>query len=185
MKNYTIFDLETTGLGISSLEIIEIGALRVRNDMVVDTFQYLVKPKRPIDARSTAVNHITNAMVRNAPGIGQVLPEFAEFIGDDVIMGHNIDRFDMPIIRRYWAMILGEIITNETFDTLPYAKKRFDPGTSCSLQNLSIFFNLNTEGEHRSVADCYLTKSVYERLREMRPDKSAHGIAKSTSKRIF
>lgn len=178
MENYTIFDLETTGFGISSLEIIEIGALRVRNDRVIETFQYLVKPKRPIDSRSTAINHITNAKVKNAPSIDQVLPKFAEFIGNDVIMGHNINRFDMPIIKRYWSMILDKTVMNQTFDTLPYAKMRFDSNTSCSLQNLSIFFNLNTEGEHRSVADCYLTKAVYERLREMKPDKSVHGITK-------
>lgn len=179
MKNYTIFDLETTGLGIQTLEIIEIGALRVREDRVVDTFQYLVNPKKPIDSRSTAINHITNNMVRNAPDIERVLPLFADFIGNDVIMGHNINRFDMPIIRRYFSMLLDRNVENKTFDTLPYAKMRFDSDTSCSLQNLSLFFKLNTEGEHRSIADCYLTKAVYERLREMGPDKSAHGISRS------
>ena len=95
-------------------------------------------------------------------------------------MGHNINRIDIPIIKRCWEKLLGGTVTNEAFDTLPYAKMRFDSDTSCSLQNLSIYFKLNTEGEHRSLADCYLTKAVYERLREMKPDKSAHGISKRT-----
>ncbi|MCM1528801.1 MAG: 3'-5' exonuclease [Alistipes sp.] len=179
MDNYTIFDLETTGLGIQTLEIIEIGALRVRDDRVVDTFQYLVKPRKPIDPRSTAINHITDGMVKNAPGIEHVLPLFADFIGNDIIMGHNINRFDMPIIRRYFSMLLDRNVDNDTFDTLPYAKMRFDSDTSCSLQNLSVFFKLDTKGEHRSIADCYLTKAVYERLRGMKPDKSAHGVSRT------
>lgn len=182
MKDYTIFDLETTGLGVSRLEIIEIGALRVRNGEVTDTFQQLIKPKRPIDARSTAINHITNDMVRDCPPVEDVLPLFAEFIGNDILVGHNINRFDMPIIKRHWETILGKTVTNKSIDTLTYARRCFDSSTSCSLQNLSIYFGFDTEGEHRSVADCYLTKAVFEQLEKMPPDGSAHGIEKYRKK---
>jgi len=178
MKNYTIFDLETTGFGANSIEIIEIGALRIRDDQVTDTFQQLVKPKKPIDFRSTSINHITNDMVKNCPPIEHVLPMFVDFIGNDVLMGHNIGRFDLPIVKRCLANMSDKVISNEFLDTLPFARLRFDSETSYSLQNLSIYFNLDTEGEHRSIADCYLTKAVYERLRNMNPDKSVHGIGK-------
>ena len=100
LSNYIVFDLETTGLSRSD-EIIEIGALKVQDGEVKDTFATLVRPRCPIQPAASMVNGITDSMVRNSPYIEEVLPEFFGFAGELLVIGHNIKTFDIPFIRRF------------------------------------------------------------------------------------
>lgn len=90
VQKYTVIDLETTGVNIHTDEIIEISAVRIRNGKIAGSFSSLVKPSGKIPEEATAVNNITDRMVRWAPRIEKVLPRFLKFIGTDVLVGHTL-----------------------------------------------------------------------------------------------
>ena len=89
LPDYTLFDLETTGVSCRSDDVVEISALRVRGGAVVNSFSSLVNPGRHIPSAASQVNHITDEMVAGAPTMEEVLPEFLAFIGEDVLVGHT------------------------------------------------------------------------------------------------
>ena len=95
VPNYVVFDLETTGLSPTADEIIELSAIKVKNQKAVQTFSTLVKPSRPIPSGATAINGITNQMVANSPSICEAVKNFLDFIGNEVLVGHNIHSFDL------------------------------------------------------------------------------------------
>ena len=93
-NNYVVFDIETTGLDPEFDEIIEIGAVKIKDGIKIDTFNSLIKPEYEIDEFITELTGITNEMVENAPSIDEVLPKFMDFIKDYIIIGHNVN-FDI------------------------------------------------------------------------------------------
>ena len=96
-KDYTVVDLETTGLNPTTDLIIEFAAVRVRNGEVVDTFQSLCDPGFPIPPAIEAITGITSEMVRFSPNPRSVLPDFLGFVDDDFVTGHNV-LFDVRFI---------------------------------------------------------------------------------------
>lgn len=94
---FCVLDLETTGLSPDGDAITEIGAVRYSMGLETGRFQSLINPDAPIPPRITVVTGITQAMVIDAPKIGEALPSLLEFIGDAVIVGHNV-RFDMSFL---------------------------------------------------------------------------------------
>ena len=95
VKDYVVFDLETTGIYQERDAIIEISAVKVSGGKIVGEYSTLVNPKRHIPAPATAVNGITDEMVAEAPEIGEAIRGFLEFIGNSILVGHNIHTFDM------------------------------------------------------------------------------------------
>ena len=87
--NYTVVDIETTGLSIYDSEIIELSAIRVRDNVITDTFTTLVRPQSYIPFNIVTLTGITNEMVENAPTIDVAIQKFLDFIGDDILLGHN------------------------------------------------------------------------------------------------
>ena len=97
INDYVALDIETTGLSPKTNEIINIGAIRYRNNLPVDEFDVLVKPEHRIPAFITELTGISNAMVAKSPCIGSVLPLLIDFIGRDIILGHNV-KFDINFL---------------------------------------------------------------------------------------
>ena len=97
--NYVAFDIETTGLNPKYDKIIEIGAVRVRNGEPADTFSTFINPAKGLPARIVELTGIHDADVADAPYIDEILDVFLAFVGDDVLLGHNI-LFDIPLSRR-------------------------------------------------------------------------------------
>ncbi len=95
--SFVAFDIETTGLSNVNDAIIEIGAVRVSDNCIVDRFHTYINPERPIPAIASSVNHITDDMLTDAPRIYEILPDFLEFVGSDVLVAHNA-RFDSGFI---------------------------------------------------------------------------------------
>lgn len=87
--SFTAFDLETTSLDDLDGYIVEIGAVRVRNGEIVDTYHQYVNPNIPMPADAQAVNHITDDMLIDQPFIFEVLPDVLEFVGSDILVAHN------------------------------------------------------------------------------------------------
>ena len=98
VPDYVLYDLETTGISCNYDEVIEISAIRVRNGSVDEEFSSLVNPGRPIPYAASSVNHITDDMVAGSPDFAEVLQEFLDFAGDDLLVGHNINGFDMTSV---------------------------------------------------------------------------------------
>ena len=94
---FCVLDLETTGLTPATCEITEIGAVKYVGGELIGTFQTLVNPGAPIPPTVTILTGITHHMVIEAPKIAEALPAFLEFIGDSVIVGHNV-KFDMRFL---------------------------------------------------------------------------------------
>lgn len=98
VDNYASIDLETTGFSPSDDRIVEIGAIRVRNGRPVKRYSQLVNPQRPLPEEITRLNGLTDADLRNQPTVDQVLPDFIRFIGNDTLIGHNINEFDAAFL---------------------------------------------------------------------------------------
>ena len=98
LKSYLAFDVETTGLSPETDEIIEIGALKVREGKVCERFISFVKPSEPVSERITQITGITNEMLLDAAPKERVIPAFLDFCGDEVLIGHNLP-FDYGFVR--------------------------------------------------------------------------------------
>ena len=108
INEYVIFDLETTGLYPDSDAIIEISALKVEDGEIIDEFSTLVNPCIHIPFDASSVNGIVDDMVKDAPKIEEALKDFIAFVGNNVLMGHNIKRFDLPFIQRDAVRCFGK-----------------------------------------------------------------------------
>ncbi len=97
-QEFVAFDLETTGLSSRTDRIIEIGAVILKDGQETDRFQTFVDPERPLERKIVELTGITDEMLRGAPKIEEVLPEFLNFIGGRVLAAHNAD-FDTGFIR--------------------------------------------------------------------------------------
>ncbi len=163
-KDYTVIDLETTGLSPRCDEIIELAAIRVRDGEIQDSYQQLVKPKVGISEFISSITNITNEMVANAPRIEDVLSEYLGFIGSDVVVGHNVC-FDVNFIFDNCASIFGNAFTNNYINTVRVAKKLLDL-PHYRLSDLCAYFGISRENAHRALADCQMTHDLVGKLRE-------------------
>ena len=123
--NYTVIDIETTGLSNTKNEIIELSALRIRNDKISETFSTLVKPRGYINSFIQNLTGITNEMVDEAPVIEGILDKYVNFIGDDTVVGHNV-KFDIGFINNNCIKYYDKQFSNFSIDTCKLAKKYND-----------------------------------------------------------
>lgn len=162
--DYVVFDLETTGVRPGLDEIIEISAIRVREHEPVEEYSTLVRPGMHIPAAATAVNHITDEMVEDAPELEEALGAFLAFIGDDILVGHNIQKFDLNFVYQGAMLALGRNVENDYIDTL-YMARQCLPGLSHHrLSDVAEYFGVSVQGAHRALNDCVMNRKCYEAL---------------------
>ena len=162
-RDFVVIDIETTGLKPETNEIIEIGAIKVKDMKVIDTFQTLIKPTIQIPYFITNFTGISNGMVFRAPSVQEVLPKFYEFTGTDVIVGHNVN-FDINFIYEAMMREFGIPLTNDFVDTLKIARKLLKAIENHKLETLARYFNVDTSNNHRALKDCEMTLAVYKEL---------------------
>lgn len=166
VSNYVVFDLETTGTSPKTEAIIEISALKVVDGKVVDTFSTLVNPEKPISPEATAVNGITDDMVKNEPTLDIVLPQFNEFIEEYILVGHNIHCFDMKFIWKAAEALFGQTISNDYIDTLPMSRKCLPQLAHHRLVDLATYYDIDTAGAHRALQDCIMNQLCFEYMQD-------------------
>lgn len=171
INDYIIFDLETSGLNSKSAEIIEISAIKICGDSVTEEFNTLVRPIHPIDPASSKVNGITDSMVQDAPDICSALSSFLSFIGTYPLSGYNVSSFDLPILRRVFKDSLGIELNNSSFDILQFARERLSFLPNCKLSTIAAYLNVNSDGAHRALIDCYITYECYKKIIDIAPAK--------------
>src|SRR2546422_69274 len=172
LPRYVTFDLETTDKDVEVCEVIEIGAVRVVGGEIVDRFHSLVRPYRPITPGATKVHGYTDGDVRNARPFAEVWPEFRAFIGDDVLIAHNGQHFDIPVLRRLAAGREG-VDTLVFYDTLPLVRSL--SRDSAKLEDLALRFGIDAGRAHHALDDAVTLARVYrelERLRAVRARKA-------------
>ena len=162
LKSYIAFDLETTGLSPQEHEIIEIGALKVREGKVVDRFMEFVHPDKPITPMITNITHITNDMVAGARSCPEVIHDFLSFCEDDVLIGHNV-MFDYSFVK---CSAVREGLTFEKMgiDTLKIARKVHKDFESKSLGALCDYYHIENPAAHRAYYDALATAKLYQTL---------------------
>ena len=164
VPDYIVFDLETTGISVQHDTIIEISALKVKKGTVTEEFNTLVNPHRHIPAGATAVNGITDAMVAGAPELADVMKDFLQFIGKEVLVGHNIHTFDTNFIYDAAWSLFGTELRNDYIDTLYMARRCLPQLAHHTLGDVSEYFHISTEGAHRALNDCRMNQQIYEQM---------------------
>ena len=163
---FCVLDLETTGGSPRDCAITEIGAVKYRSGELLGTFQTLVDPGLPIPPLITILTGITEAMVVEAPDIGTALPTFLEFIGDTVIVGHNI-RFDISFLNAAAALHGYPPLSNDTVDTAGLGRRLVrEEVRNMRLQTLAAHFRSPVTPIHRALDDARATAHVLHGLLE-------------------
>lgn len=157
---FCVLDLETTGGSPAGCEITEIGAVKYQGGDLLGTFQTLVNPGLAIPPTITLLTGITQAMVIDAPPIAEALPGFLEFIGDAVIVGHNV-RFDLSFLNAAAERFGYDRLPNRSVDTLALARRLIRPEVrNLRLATLAAHFRSPVAPIHRALEDAEATAHV-------------------------
>src|SRR5207244_3300482 len=173
LERYVTFDLETTDTDVATCGVVEVGAARVVRGEIVDRFHTLVQPYRPITPGATKLHGYSDADVRGARSFAEVWPEFRAFTGDDVLIAHNGQHFDIPVLRRLAAGRDG-VESLVFYDTLPIARSL--SSDSAKLEDLALRFGIDSGRAHHALDDAVTLAREYralERQRGIRARKAA------------
>jgi len=160
IDTYVAFDLETTGLSPTDCYILEIGAIKINNGQVADTYETFVQCPVAIDARVTELTGITDDMVRDGKTERQAITELLEFLGDSIILGHNIP-FDFGFVKAT-AMRNGLNYEAKAIDTLKIARKALPVIEKRSLEYLCDYYRIQTTTSHRALEDARASMELYK-----------------------
>lgn len=182
LSNFVVIDTETTGLSVTSAEIIEVSAIRFRNFQPTEYFSMLCRPKKGLSDEAQKVNGITLEMVENQPLFGQIVESLQTFIGNDNLVGHNL-QFDLRFLvkngldltttkRKYYDTLIIAQQTlkkpkmkwdKELYDYMPNFDADYDVEDH-KLTTLCRYYGIQHIGAHRALADCYATGLLLECL---------------------
>ena len=161
IRSYVSIDLETTGLNPKLDKIIEIGAVKVIDGKVQDTFSALVKPGRRLGEKITALTGITDEMLKDALEAGEVLPSLFSFLEAYPLLGHRV-LFDFSFLKKA-AVDQRLSFQKEGIDTLKIAKKHLEKLEHRNLDYLCAYYGIAHEA-HRALEDARAASVLYERL---------------------
>jgi len=165
LDRYVTFDFETTDKDVEVCEVVEVGAVRVVEGEIVDRFHTLVKPYRPITPGATKLHGYSDADVRGARSFAEVWPAFRAFVGDDVLIAHNGQHFDIPVLRRLAAGQDG-VDSLVFYDTLPLVRSL--SRDSAKLEDLALRFGIDAGRAHHALDDAVTLAKVYHELERQR-----------------
>jgi DNA polymerase-3 subunit epsilon len=163
---FAVIDLETTGMAPGQSRIIEVGAAKFQGGECLGTFQTLVNPGCEVPLFITMLTGITEAVLVPAPPIEEVLPALLEFLGDAVLVGHNL-RFDTAFVDAALVATGRRRLHQPRVDTLALARRLMgDDVPNRRLATLARFFRTDTEPTHRALDDVLATAAVLHGLLE-------------------
>ncbi len=163
---FCVIDLETTGGSPTACGITEIGAVKLRAGECLGTFQTLVNPGAAVPPEITVLTGITTSMVMTAPRIEQVLPTLLDFVGDSVIVAHNV-RFDVGFLNAALERSGRPMLSNQRVDTVALARRLLrDEVPNCKLGTLAERLRLPHRPSHRALDDALATGDLLHVLLE-------------------
>ena len=163
-KTFVVFDIETTGFNTEDDKIIEIGAVKVEDGKVTETFSTFVDPHMPIPERIVKLTHIEDADVQGQPDIEDVLLDFYKFADGAILVGQNV-QFDHGFIQAKGEPLHLQF-DHTLMDTLSLAKTYYPGLKNYKLGTLVKFFGVVNQGAHRAVFDAWATMEVFMKLAE-------------------
>lgn len=165
LKNNTfvVFDLETTGLFYNEDEITEIGAVKIIDGRIAQTFTTLLKPSKKISEEITKITGITNEMVADAPTFENVVGDFYEFCKGSILVGYNILEFDIKFLN-FHAQKYGYNFSNKIDDALLMARKYLLGLKRYKLKDVSNHLGVVLDNAHRALFDTIATAEVFIKL---------------------
>ena len=163
-NDFVVFDLETTGVNFQNDKIIEIGAVKVVQGKLTETFGTLVNPECHIPASATKVNNITDEDVKDAPTLKEVMPDFFKFCDGCVLVSYVLN-FDYSFIEHF-GKALGYTFTNQTDDAFIIAKDRIKGLKNYKLVTVAKHLGVSLENAHRAVHDAVATAECMVKLLE-------------------
>lgn len=166
---FICLDLETTSFTSTYGEIIEIGAVRIKDGIIVERFSTLVKPRKTkkIPAKITEITGISTEDVKDKPYMEQVLPELYKFIGNRIVICHNTG-FDWDKMLTVFFKSLGIVANNNTIDTIKLAKLTLkDRKKGFKLGELCEYLGIELDNAHRALDDAIATAKLFLRLKTM------------------
>ncbi len=172
---FICFDLETTGLYATNDRITEIGAVKVQNGRIVDSFSTFADPERPIPAKVIQLTGITDSMVKGAPSQKEAVQSFLDFCGDAILVAHNAP-FDTGFIRKICQE--NDMEYNYTsVDTVAIARKILPDINNVKLDTLAKHFRLGKFNHHRAVDDAEMLTNIFLNLvRVLEKDFDVHDL---------
>ncbi len=175
--SFVIFDTETTGLNTATDQMTEIGAVYVENGKITDKrFSTFVNPGMPIPARVVELTGINDAMVADAPTPDEAIRAFKEFCGDNILVAHNANGFDMLILR-HAAERAGFTFDNTYIDTVPMAQALFPGLHNYKLDTINKHLEIPPFNHHRAVDDAMALARIFEKMLEDLAEKDIHTVA--------
>jgi DNA polymerase-3 subunit alpha (Gram-positive type) len=171
--DYTVIDLEMTGLSAKKDKVIEIGAVRFRNGRPVERYEALVNPHMPIPKEVTELTKITDEEAGRGREEDAALQELLDFVGTDVIVGQNI-MFDYAFLKQ-WAVNKKRPLELSACDTLKIARALHPELASRSLENLCAYYQIERQNAHRAPDDAMETGLLFEKLKLTCAQRMADG----------
>jgi len=154
--NFVAIDTETTGLNFNVNEIIELSAIRFEAGREKERFSTLVRPRGDMPKFIQFLTHIKPEDLKNAPDARSALRDFLAFVGNDVVVGHNVG-FDLGFINHHSALQGGDILTGKSWDTVDISRVYLPYATDHKLSTLVKDFGITLENAHRAGADALAT----------------------------
>ncbi len=162
---FVVFDVETTGLDPLKEEIIEIGACKVVNGRIDETFATFIKPSKHIPKEITDLTGINDSMVKDAPAINYVIPDFYKFCDGAIIVAQNTG-FDMSFIHNI-SKKLSYNFDHQTMDTMIMARQKLPGLKNYKLGTIVERLNICLENAHRAIDDATATAKAFIKLMNM------------------
>jgi len=162
---YVVFDIETTGLNAAKDAITEIGAVKVVDGRICDTFSTFVNPGIPIPKFITELTGINDQMVADAPGIEEALDSFLEFVGELPVVAHNAP-FDTGFIKAA-AKMCGKRFEPVIIDTLQMSRSLFPKLSRHKLDVVAKHLGVKLDNHHRAVHDATATAEIFIKCLEL------------------
>ena len=163
LPHFTVVDVETTGTRAGIDRIIEIGAVRVENGIVVEKFETLLDPGFSIPSIITWLTGINDMMVENSPSFRMVAAKFRAFIGDSVFVGHNAI-FDYRFVNMELARTDHNLLNNDILCTVKLARRVFPGLRKYNLRDLCRILDIPHDRAHRAGDDALATAHLLTRL---------------------
>lgn len=165
INEYVVVDLEMTGLSAKTDQIIEIGAIKVVNGRITDSYGCIVNPHCSIPERIVELTGITDEMVRDGVDREVAIHQLLDFIDGYTLVGQNLN-FDYGFLKQ-WAVNHKRPLQACACDTLKIARQLLPAEQSKKLSSLCEYFGIERQRAHRALDDAMETWQVYEHLIEL------------------
>ncbi len=174
-QEFVVVDIETTGLSRYTSKITEIGALKIRNNKIIDRFETLVDPEQRIPRFITKITGITNDMVKNASKVYEVLPRFLNFLGERCFIGHYAT-FDYNFLNHNAQLHHDHTMLNDKLCTCRLARRLLPELPSKRLSCVSNHLGISETTEHRAMSDALITAKIFVNFLNKLKEKGVNSV---------